>query len=48
MIPLEAMWPLTRAWYGGRLDPDYRPASIEHLQGLLRAAGASGPFWSLT
>ncbi len=42
------MWPLTQAWYGDRLTPDYRPASAEHLQGLLRDAGATDAFWSLT
>ena len=42
------MWPLTRAWYGDRLAADYRPAPVEHLQGLLRAAGLTEPFWSLT
>lgn len=42
------MWQLTRAWYGDRLDPGYRPASPEHLQGLLRDVGATDAFWSLT
>ena len=42
------MLPLTQAWYGNRLDPGYRPASVEHLQGLLHDAGLTDPFWSLT
>lgn len=41
------MWPLTRAWYGDRLAADYRPATVEHLQGLLDAVGLTGEFWQL-
>ncbi len=41
------MWPLTQAWYGDRLDPGYRPASVDTLQALLTAAGLTSPFWSL-
>ncbi len=48
MASLAVMWPLTQAWYGNRIEAGYRPASIEHLQGLLRAAGLTAPFWSLT
>ncbi len=42
------MWTLTRGWYGDRLDPDHRPSSVETLQTLLRKAGATDAFWSLT
>ena len=35
------------AWYGDRLSPDYRPATVEHLQGLLTTAGLTDPFWRL-
>lgn len=42
------MWPLTRAWYGDRLAPDYRPSTVEKLQGLLDDAGLTDPFWSLS
>ena len=31
------MWPLSKAWYGNRLAPNYRPATVDHLHGLLRA-----------
>lgn len=42
------MWELTQAWYGDRLSAGYAPKPIEHLQGLLDAAGLSTPFWRLT
>jgi hypothetical protein len=41
------MWPLTCAWYGDRLDPDYEPPTADHLQSLLHEAGLDEPFWSL-
>ncbi len=41
------MWPLTRGWYGDRLDADYRPATVDHLQGLLTDAGLTSEFWRL-
>ena len=48
VVPLRVLWPLTIAWYGDRLSPDYRPATVEHLQGLLTSAGLTTGFWSLT
>ncbi|HSF84180.1 MAG TPA: hypothetical protein VLG28_00800 [Acidimicrobiia bacterium] len=41
------MWPLSRHWYGDRLDPKYRPAPLEALQRMLRNAGLTGAFWQL-
>lgn len=46
-IPMPAMWPLTRAWYGDRLDPDFRPAPLDRLQRLLHAAAGPADFWRL-
>lgn len=42
------MWELTLGWYGDRLDPDYRPPGLDHLQGLLTGVGLTGPFWQLS
>ena len=44
---MAEMWPLTRAWYGDRLDPDFRPADVGRLRELLRDAGLTGDFWTL-
>lgn len=41
------MWPLTQAWYGDRLDPDFAPKSLEHHQRLLTEAGLISRFWQL-
>jgi hypothetical protein len=44
---LSTLWPLTQAWYGDRLDPDYQPKSVEQLQALLTSAGLTTEFWQL-
>jgi len=38
---------LARAWYGGRLDPAWRPRTAPEAQAVLRAVGLDGPFWRL-
>jgi hypothetical protein len=47
-VPLEAVWELSLGWYSDRLDPDYRPSSLDRLQGLLTKVGLTGPFWQLS
>ena len=44
-MSLETMWPLTVAWYGDRLDTDYRPASPERVQEILARSGLVSDFW---
>jgi hypothetical protein len=41
------MWELARAWYGGRLEPDWQPRTLAESQAVLRRAGLAGPFWDL-
>jgi hypothetical protein len=41
------MWRLSQDWYRGRLDRDYRPATVAQLQNLLTAVGLDGGFWQL-
>ena len=41
------MWPLSQEWYGNRVDPNYRPATIDHLQHLLTDVGLTSGFWQL-
>ena len=47
MVPLAAMWPMTREWYGDRVSSDFRPKSVATLQGLLTSAGLTSDFWQL-
>jgi hypothetical protein len=38
---------VARRWYGDRLDPDWRPRSVERSQRILDEAGLTGEFWRL-
>jgi hypothetical protein len=38
---------LAQAWYGDRLDPDWRPRSRDESQRLLADLGLDSPFWDL-
>jgi hypothetical protein len=39
---------LARRWYGDRLDPGWRPRTVQQSQAILDSVGLTGPFWSLT
>ena len=47
-VDLRTLSALARDWYGDRLDPAWRPRSIEASQRILEAHGLTGGFWSLT
>ena len=38
---------VSRAWWGARLDPGWRPRATQDSQALLEAAGLSDDFWQL-
>jgi hypothetical protein len=38
---------LAQRWYGDRLDPGWRPRTIQQSQAILDAVGLTGPFWRL-
>lgn len=38
---------LAQAWYGDRLDPAWRPRSLEASQAILTRVGLTGDFWRL-
>jgi len=46
-VRVDALAPLARDWYGDRLDPDWRPRSVEESQRILDAYGLTGDFWRL-
>jgi len=41
------LWPLARAWYDDRLEPDWRRRTVVQRQAILDAAGFRGSFWRL-
>jgi hypothetical protein len=38
---------LARAWWSSRLDPDWRPRTLEESQAILDDLGLTGEFWRL-
>jgi hypothetical protein len=39
---------LAQRWYGDRLDPGWRPRTIQQSQAILDAVGLTAPFWNLS
>ena len=38
---------LARRWWWTRLDPDWRPRTLDESHAILDAVGLTGDFWSL-
>jgi hypothetical protein len=47
-MPTAQLHELARRWYGDRLDPGWRPRTVQQSQAILDSVGLTGPFWSLT
>ncbi len=41
------LWELAEAWWGDRLDPDWRPHTRAQNQAILDGLGLTGEFWQL-
>ena len=41
-------WKLGALWYRDRLDPDWRPKSVDAMTAIFDEVGLTSPFWSLT
>lgn len=46
-IPVLKLAELANAWWGTRLDEDWRPRTREESQAILADLGLTGLFWSL-
>lgn len=46
-VPIATLADLARRWYGDRLDPEWRPRTLEQSQRILDAVGLRGDFWRL-
>jgi hypothetical protein len=46
-LELDRLHQLAVAWYGDRLDTDWRPRSRGQSQAILDAVGLTGEFWQL-
>jgi hypothetical protein len=47
VMTIAQLHELARRWYGDRLDPEWRPRTVEASQAILEAVGLTGPFWRL-
>ena len=47
VMTLAQGWRLARAWYGGKLAPEWRRKSAEEAEALFASLGLAGPFWAL-
>ena len=46
-ISVGTLCDLAHAWWGNRLDPDWRPRTRDQNQAILDSLGLTGPFWTL-
>ena len=47
IFSLEQQWGLARAWYGDRLEPDWRRKTLEEAEAVFRSLGLTSSFWDL-
>jgi hypothetical protein len=38
---------LAQRWYGDRMDPEWRPRTVQQSQAILDSVGLTGAFWRL-
>jgi hypothetical protein len=46
-MPVTTLGVLGRAWFGGRLAPNWKPRTREENQAILSSFGLTGDFWQL-
>ena len=46
-LSAEQICDLAQAWWGDRLEPDWRPHTLEQNQAILDGLGLTGEFWRL-
>jgi hypothetical protein len=47
VLGLDRLTKLARAWYGDRLEPGWRPRTLQESQAVLADVGLAGDFWRL-
>jgi hypothetical protein len=47
VLGVQQLQSLAIAWYGDRMDPDWRPRTRDESQRLLADIGLDGSFWEL-
>jgi hypothetical protein len=46
VLPMAAVWELSKAWYDNRLSPDYRGRTAGQVQEIFAAQGLTADFWA--
>lgn len=46
-LTIDQAWQLAGAWYGNKMEPDWRRATLDETETLLGRLGLTGPFWNL-
>lgn len=46
-LPITQPSRLAHAWWGDRLEPDWRPHTRDHNQAILTSVGLTDDFWRL-
>lgn len=47
MLTVDQAWKLAVAWYGNKMEANWRRATVEETEALLTKLGLTGPFWNL-
>ncbi len=48
MMELDVMWALSRVWYAGRADADWRGRGADEAQAVVDSVGLEGKFWNFS
>ena len=47
-LPVTTLCELAHAWWGNRIDPNWRPRTREQNQAILNSLGLTDAFWNLS
>jgi hypothetical protein len=47
VLPMAAVWELSKAWYDTRLSAGYRGRTAAQVQEIFTRLGLTSPFWAL-
>ena len=46
-LTIAQAWELAHSWYGAKMSPDWRRATLDEAEALLARIGLTGEFWGL-
>lgn len=47
VVSVERVWRLGERWYADRLDPEWRPKTVEAMEAIFNDVGLTVPFWGV-